>query len=489
MRRAGKSFNEEYDAVVIGAGIGGLSCGAFLAKSGRRVKVFERTSVSGGYCGSFKKDGFIFNRAAGNVHGCAPDGELTRLISELGLTGKIEFRQMKPTCKFYVAGKAFVIPAGFDNWSNQLVSDYPAEKEGIVKFLNTIKNVGIDLKKSPPPSPLVARYQGKVSKELMDEFLKDPMLKASVSSIFYGGLPPSRMPAMIYFVSINNHLQHGCYIIVGGMQSLADVLVVGLKSFGGQLELNAGITRIIVEGGRAVGVETVDGRRIKAGFVISNVAALQTFSGFIGQREMAAIVPDFINKLRSMEINVSSMNINIGTDLDLAKLGVNEVQTIIHDTIDFEKEWEDNAHGDLTGSPFALFIPTVVDPSQAPRGKHVVSIFAYAPYDIPGRHWGEEEDRVADILIKRTEKVIPNLSKHILVKDIATPRTMEKYSLNTQGATSGWAGTLSNFPNRPEPRTPVKGLYLTGHWTTHGASVGSVALSGYKVAQMVMSEK
>ena len=487
MGKATKSFDEEYDVVVIGSGIGGLSCGAFLAKSGKRVKVFERRPVSGGYCGSFEKDGFGFSRAAGNVHGCGTEGDLTRLLSELGLKEQIEFRQMKPTCKVFLADKTFTIPSGFDNWKGTLIKDFPGEEENIIKFINTMKGVAADLKKPPPPSSLVTKYQSKVAKDLIDEYLTDPLLKAAVSSIFYGGLPPSRLPAMLYCVSINNHLEHGCYIVEGGMQALADVFVSGIESFGGHLELNTGVVRILVEDGRAIGVETVDGRRVKADFIASNVAAMQTFGGLVGQREMAAIAPDFIDKLRGLEINVSSMIINIGTDLALDSLGITDVQTIVHESVDFEKEWENNAHGDMAGSPFAIFIPTLVDPSQAPPKKHVISIFAYAPYDLPGKHWGEEEARITDIMIKKAERVLPNLSKHILVQDTATPRTMEKYSLSTQGATSGWAGTLSNFPNRPEPKTPVEGLYLTGHWTTHGASVGSVALSGYKVAQMIIS--
>ena len=484
-----RSFDEEYDVAVIGSGAGGLSCAAFLAKSGRRVKVFERNSFPGGYCSSFNKSGFTFNPAAATVHACGPEGYLTKLLTELGLGDRIEFRQIKPVFKISIADRSFIMPTGFDAWESMLIKDFPGEKEGITKFLNTVKAVVTEVKGSSPSS-LILKYQDKVAKDVMDEYIADPLLRAVISSIFYGATPPSIRPAVLFCVGLNTHLEDGDYYAVGGAQAIADVFVSGLEAFGGKLELNTGVTRILVEDGRAIGVETTDGRRIKAGFVASNVAAMQTFGGLVSQREMAAVAPGFIDKLRGLEINASSLMVNIGTDLDLDSLGITDSQIMVHESTDFEKEWEDNTQGNMAGSPIAIFIPTLLDPSQAPPKSHVVAIFTYAPYCLPGRDWSrEEEARLADVLIKKAERVLPDLSKHIVVMDISTPRTLESFTLNTQGATAGWAGTLSNFLTRPEPKTPIEKLYLTGHWTTHGASVSSVALSGYRVAQMIMSEQ
>ena len=441
-----------------------------MAKSGRRVKVFEKQSVPGGCCTSFNRNGFKFNAGVASIRGCGSEGDVTKLLSELGLRDRIEFREVKPVLyKVIIADKSFIMPTGFDEWASILIKDFPGEERGITKFIDTVKSVATDMKKLPSRSSLMLRYQGKVLKEMIDEYMTAPLLKAVISSLFEGALPPSRVPALSYCRRMKAHLEDGDYFPVGGAQAIPNVFVSGLEAFGGHLELKTGVTKIIVEDGRAIGVETTDGRRIKAGFVVSNVAAMQTFGGLVSHREMDAVAPNFVDKLRGLELNVSSMVVNMGTDLDLESLGITDSQIIVHESADFEKEWEDNARGNLVDSPFQIFIPTLVDPSQAPPKKHVINIFIYAPYYLPGRDWSrEEEARLTDVVIKKAARVVPDLSKHIVVQDTITPRALESNTLNTQGATAGWAITPSALPNRPEPRTHIEKLYLTGHWTSHG---------------------
>jgi phytoene dehydrogenase-like protein len=483
-------FDEKYDVVVIGSGIGGLSCAAFLAKNGRGVKVFERHSVPGGYCTSFTRKGFNFSAAVVFLSGWNPEGDMGGLLSELGLSNMIELRKIEQFCKLVFPGESLVIPTSFNEWADILVQAFSDEKQGIVRFFTTVKAIAEDMKRMPSPSRVISKYQDKTLGDMMGEYMRNPRLKAVISGIFFGGLPPSRFSALSWCAAMDNRITGGVYWPVGGAQAVANALVGVLERFGGHLELNTEIRKILIEDGKAVGVETTDGRRVKASFVVSNVAARQTFGELVSQRELAAVAPDLIDKLRGLEVDISTMSVYLGVDLNLESLGVTNVLTLVHDSLDLEKEWEATNQGRLADSFFSVGIPTLLDPTLAPPKKHVIHIFTYAPYYLPGSEWSRQEKaRLKDVLIHKAERVVPGISKHIVVQDAATPRTQERYTLNTEGATVGWARSVRNLFSRPNPKTPIERLYLTGHWTSHGGGVRNVAISGRTVAHMIMGEQ
>ena len=490
MNKTVNHYDEKYDAIVIGAGIGGLSCAAFLAKSGMGVKVFEKHSIAGGYCTSFTRKGFNFSAAVLYTSGCGPGGPVTEVLTELGIENKIAFHKIEPFCKLLFPEVSLVIPATFNAWVDMLVNNFPGEKDRITRFVHTVQAIAEDMKKMPAPSNLITKYRDKTLREFMDEYLADSRLKAIMSGIFFGGLPPSRFSALSWSALMNTRFKDGAYLPKGGAQVLADALVGALKGFGGQLDLNMGVKKILVENGRAVGVETNDGRRIKAGIVVSNVAARETFGGLISQREITAVTPDFIDNLRRLEVGTPSMTVYLGIDLDVASLGVTDFLTLVHESWDIEQEWEAASQGNVADAFFSVGIPTLVDPGLAPENKHIVHMLAYAPYYLPGSHWSQKEKtRLTDTLIRKAERVLPDLSNHIVVRDSATPRTNERYTLNTEGVTMGWAHTPANLSVRPNPKTALAGLYLTGHWTSLGGSVRTVLISGRTVAQMITSKQ
>ena len=113
MAKTTRSFDETYDVVVIGAGLGGLSCGAFLAKGGRRVKVWEKEPAPGGYCTSFERQGFRFGSALLFTNGYGPDGIMTRMLAELGMEGRIKVSKLEPFCRVILPKGSFTIPAAY----------------------------------------------------------------------------------------------------------------------------------------------------------------------------------------------------------------------------------------------------------------------------------------------------------------------------------------------------------------------------------------
>jgi prolycopene isomerase len=127
-----------------------------------------------------------------------------------------------------------------------------------------------------------------------------------------------------------------------------------------------------------------------------------------------------------------------------------------------------------------------VDPTLAADGKHLVVLTTLVDYDV-GASWRDQKSRAEDALLVRAERALPGLTSSLCFAEGASPRTMERYTLNTAGAIYGWELSPSQVgPARPSQRTPIAGLYLAGHWTRPGGGIYGVTVSGVQCAQIVL---
>lgn len=479
MKKDGK-----YDVIVIGSGMGGLTCGAVLAKKGKKVKVLEKHSVPGGYCTAFKRKDFIFDIACHMIGECGEGGTVHNILTALDLIDEIEFKRLDSPYKVIFPEESFRVPGEIDETIMMLSQRFPQEEKRILKLFDTMKNVYEDLDKLPRLYPTILRYKDKVFQEILDEHMGDSKLKAFISAVWtYQGYPPSRASALQMSALLTSLLSKGSFYCKGGSKALSEVFVKGLEKFGGEIELKTMVNKIMVKDGKAIGVETENGRIIYADYVISNADAIQTFLKLVGEE---ALESAFVQRLKDMEISLSCFNVYLGVNLDINALRITDHETIVHKTLDSNKEYEAILKADISDLSYTITVPTLTDPGLAPNNNHCVIIFAPIAYHVEGMNWKEEKARVTEELIKRAEEVIPHLSRHIVVKDSATPLTLERYTLNSQGAFGGWANTPVMMFNRPEPITPIRNLYLTGHWTFPGSGISGVISSGWMVAQMVL---
>jgi prolycopene isomerase len=197
---------------------------------------------------------------------------------------------------------------------------------------------------------------------------------------------------------------------------------------------------------------------------------------------------EFVQTLNGMEVSLSALYVYLGVDMDPRTVGLDAPETIVYESYDNSKEWESLLRGEAAVPCFGIAVPTYMDPTLAPPGKHVVIIMTMAPYHLRDRSWREEKERVSQKLIEKAERLIPGLLEHILVQDSATPLTYERYTLNSLGAAMGWAFSPAMFMRRLDQRTPIENLYLAGHWTMPGGGVPAVALSGLRAARMILGE-
>jgi prolycopene isomerase len=203
----------------------------------------------------------------------------------------------------------------------------------------------------------------------------------------------------------------------------------------------------------------------------------------------------FVKKLQEKEISAPIFTLYLGVDLDLAQMGFDGALIHYYPTMGKDKDpWEEKGGGrfDIAKEKMAIRMDSIKNPMLAPKGLHTVSVAAFVPYELfadgthISPHYAEIKEEIAQKIMGITEKVIPGLSSHIMVRDASTPITYERETLNTHGATMGWYLSAKEFSRIRSQRTPIANLYQAGHWTFPGGGIPMVIISGITAAKLVL---
>jgi phytoene dehydrogenase-like protein len=462
-----KADNEIYDVVIIGAGISGLVCGCYLARAGMKVLIAEQHFKPGGYCTSFQKKGFTFDAAA-HAFGGYKFGILGKVFTDLEINSKFKILRLDPSDTIISPDFRVSLWSNIEKTIEELQHSFPGEKN-IDKFFSFLFN--------PDPNSF-SRIRSWTFKNLLDQYFVDHKLKAILSFPLFGnaGLPPSHISAFLGAKIYKEFLLDGGYYPEGGMQVLADSLALRFKEFGGKIKLKCLIKKILVKNGEATGVVTEEQNFIPSRYVISNCDARQTFLDLLGRD---GIPTDFLNELNKMQYALSMFILYLGLDAyhhDLPEAGVNN-WLLYHYNLD--DAYAAAKAGEL--SNIGGYMARV-----SPDKKNMIA-FINAPFkDL--HYWKEHKAFQIEAFIERLQNdLVPNLSKYLLFKDAATPQTLYRYTLNYKGSAYGWEGTPAQLAN-PNFRKPsfVKGLFLTGHWTTQGLGIPGVVYVGYDTAHLLL---
>ncbi len=472
---------DEYDVIIIGAGIGGLTCGCYLAKAGLKVLIVEQHYKAGGYCTSFKRKGFTFDAGIHSLVGCRKDGQLGKVIEELDLNKKLEIVRSDPSDIIITSNQRIAIKNDIDETIENLQEKFPYEAKKIAAFFEFISTSNF--------FSLYAQLKNKTYKDVLDEYFKDDQLK-SIFSILLGnlGVPSFQASALAAIVLYREHIFDGGYYPKSGMQALSDAFVDRFNEFGGEILFSKKAKKIKITDNKVKGVIIEDNSLFHSKYIVSNCDARQTFLKLIGRRYLNK---SFIDKLERLIPSVSAFIVFLGINKHLHK-NVQKCSGLWYfPNGNIDKYWESaqkNVHSD---NVFCMF-PSFHDKSLAPDNSEAISLLVTAPFKTK-KYWEDNKFKLADDIIKKAEEVIPDLSRHIVVKEIATPITLYRYTLNSKGAIRGWQPTLSQTTADLIPQKfYLKGLFLTGHWTTTPAGQGGismVAYSGRNAARLILKDE
>lgn len=487
---ASEERGDTYDVIVVGAGLGGLSAAALLARAGLNVIAVEAQDTAGGYAHGFQRGAYRFDPA---VH-FIPERDFIGAVLEY--LGTREACELIPIPDLYAArfpGLRFVAPAGGpEGYVEEHVRVFPGEAEGLRKFWGVVDQlfrdvitmsmrIGLrDLDEAARQLPTLFKYRSAILGDVLDEYLTDPRAKAVCAAVWpYWGLPPSRVSFEV-FAQFTRGMMRGTNHCRGGTQGLVDAFVGALAKSGGALLLGSPVERVLVEEGRAAGIRLANGRELRAPVVVSNADALTTLDEMVGPSYLPA---PYVRRLRRMEPSLSACVLFTATRLDMR--GASAVhEEFLHRRWDHEESYGEVLQGGLGG--MWVTVPTLLDPSLAPPGEHTVTLTSMAVFDA-GTPWEERKARQTESMLDELEAAFPGFRAHVSYVELATPATLHRYGRNQRGAIYGWANIPSQAASKRLGReTPVEGLYLSGHWTEEGPGSFRAILSGVRAAELIL---
>jgi all-trans-retinol 13,14-reductase len=500
-----------YDAVIIGSGLGGLSCAAAFARQGFKPLVLEQHDKPGGYATSFLRPGGFEFEVSLHSTGVGERNGLPNLIPGFPEIEDVEFAPLPNLYRAIFPEHDIRVPnRDLSAYVSQLTKLFPEEGPGIQGLIEEMKGVtndisrlsqkkgNVEMSQFPIDFPYLTRLSGSTWGQIVDEKIKDAKLKGIVSALWvYYGLPPSKLAGIYYAMPTYRYLAEGGYYPRGRSQTISNALVKFIEGRGGNVALGTRVEKILTRDETAYGVRTADGREYEGKVVISNANGYDTFHTLLDRDEH---LKDYLARLDGFSVSLSSFQVFLGLKKDLVReSGVKDAEIFYYSTYDMEAAYEGARTADLSHRGFGAMLYDNVYAGFSPKGKNTLSLLTLQGFD----HWkpyeqdywrGEktayhaEKNRIADILIAQAEQtILPGLSKAIEVREVGTPLTNVRYTRNYRGAIYGWDQTLDNSnPRRLPHKTPIKNLYLSGAWTSPGHGYGGVIYSGLECFGEVM---
>ena len=514
------ALRTNYDVVVIGAGMGGLTAAALLSRAGLSVCVLEMDARPGGYLAGFRRKDFRFDSAIHWLNQLGPNGIVTRVFEAIGNDHPTAAPQTR--IKRY-KGRDFdyLLTNNPDELKAQLIRDFPVDTAGIERFFRDAKKIGAAfdgmgsffrteesmsklgyglhmMKKLRFALPFIPhlRYSGSagIAKGLRKYFSDDRLLRVFASE----------MDLLSCLVPVG-WAYYGDYQMppVGGSQVFPEWLCHVIGSYGNEVHYRCRVTEVVVKDGASVGVR-VDQRGTTHAITCDQVIAACDVEALYERMLPAGAVPVKLKqKLHEAELYPSSVTVSLGLDKPAQELGFGEEMVFLCDE---RVPRELQCSGDPQESGISILAPALRDPTMAPAGMGTLTMYIPAEF---GMHdsWrtlaianGEPEradeyaklkKHYADTLIARVEKAMsPDLSKHVVYCEVATPITHWRYTGNRGGSIMGARPGKKNFQlGIAHYRTPVKHLYIGGHWAELGGGVPIATRAGANAALLVLCDR
>ena len=327
------------------------------------------------------------------------------------------------------------------------------------------------------------------SADFLDEWFETEALKATLSaSGVIGTFLGPRSPGTAY-VLLHHYIGEidGAFrawgFAKGGTGGLSEAIAGAAKRYGAEIRTDASVAQVIVKGGEAVGVALESGEELYARVVVSALDPKRTFLKLIEADELPL---EFVDSMRRYKIRGSSGKVNLalsGLPNFTALPGVGphlRGSVSISPSVEYlERAYDDAKYGDFSRRPYMdIILPSMIDPSMAPPGQHVMSIFVqYAPSTLNGGWTEEKREQFGDTVIDTLAEYAPNLKDIILHRQVLTPWELERDFGLTEGNIFHGELTLNQlFCMRPAPawtdyRTPLRGLYQCGSGTHPGGGI------------------
>jgi prolycopene isomerase len=489
------------DVALIGSGLGSLACALELARQGLDVLVLEQHRVAGGYAHGFRRKGYHFDISLHHLGGMAPGGMTHGVLCSLGVLGGISLDRRGMLFAADYPGLALELPNDCGGIVSELKARFPAEGDGIDRLLALLvelkrevtgPTVDPEATAAGPPPNLIAGVLDRTFGDLIDEHVSDPRLRAILGQLWmYVGLPPSLSTATFSACVFCSTFVEGAFHVVGGGTALVRAMVDRLRELGGDCATGCEVAAIEVEDGRATGVRLADGTAIAAGTVIAGIDPWRVFGRLLPEGAVSRV---FRHRLDAMEPSASLYSLYLGLDCPPSALGVPRGNYFNNHGFDLDAAWRRAVVGDVARTDWCMTsYECESETNMYPAGGGIVSMVEVtSPADwhrLDEQSYRGRKGEVERLMLVKAEARFPGLAGRAVVRELATPRTMTRYTGNHLGAVYGLAQTVEQSnSHRLRNRTPVAGLFLTGAWTWSGGGYEGAMMSGLQTANAVIDE-
>jgi all-trans-retinol 13,14-reductase len=507
----------EYDALVIGSGMSGLTSAALLSDLGWKVCVLEQHYTAGGYTHSYERRGYEWDVGVHYIGDVGASTRTRRMFDYLS-DRQLQWAPMDDEYdRFYVGDRVFNAKAGKAEFRDNLVRQFPAEEQAIDRYMSLLAKVGDALStfamtkvlkpwQKTLASPLIKwktpDFMFRNTYEVLSELTDDQDLIAVICGQWGDmGLPPKQSVFLVHAM-IARHYLYGGFYPVGGSWKIADYVIPKIQAAGGEVFTYANVEQILIADGKVSGVRMADGHEIECPVVISSAGVDNTFGHLLPAELVSA--KGYELATRKVRPSLGHLCLYVGLKGTAEELGLPKTNFWIYPHNDY-----DRAVADFLADPAAPFpvvyvsFPSAKDPAYLDRHPDTatIEIVAPAPYERfqqwQGSTWGkrgEDYDGLKDVLSERLLRhlydKLPQLEGRIDYHELSTPLSTEWFAAYRHGELYG----LDHTPERMQqdwltPRTRIPGLWLTGQDILTCGVTGAMMAGMLTVMAMVGASK
>lgn len=486
--KTASSSDDEWDAIVIGSGIGGMAAASALSQVGKKVLLLEQHQTLGGLTHSFSRDGFTWDVGVHYLSSMAPNDHMRKRLDSVCDT-PMEFVSLGAVYDYLHIGNAepLALSRPYEAQERDLNDRFPDETEAIEAWTIALREgrealISTFAARALPESAgdmlddagraAVDKYCRPTTNEFIAGLTDNAELAAAMTAQWgdHGGRP-SKASLGMHAMIAGAYLISGSWYPAGGAAAYAEHIIPAVTKRGGQARGGVCVEEVLIEDGKAVGIRTSDGEEIRAKAVVSNIGARETVDKLLPQ---SAGHEDWQAKIRSLPSSIAHFNVFLGFEGDIEAAGATKANHWLFPDGETDVVWTDAP--DTAPPQMTVGFGSLKNPSHdpGPEQKHTGQLIVWADWATvakwadknPGERgddYAEFKRRAEDTLMTMFAEHFPDLAKMVVYKELSTPLSTVSFTGHREGAFYGLDVTPDRvFCGGLRAATPIPGLFLSG---------------------------